>query len=155
MKTILTLLLIVNYSTSSVSSLVYKALKGESVETIDSVLSSLDKENASATKNAYTGVLLMKKAGLINGPFKKIEMFKQGHKLLEAEIAGDLQNTEYRFLRLTIQENAPKILGYDQNIEEDILFISTHFSSLKSELKVNIQDYATRSNILNKTDLRD
>jgi hypothetical protein len=155
MKTIFTLLLIVHYSVSPVSTFVYKALKGESVETIDSVLSSLDKENASATKNAYTGVLLMKKAGLINGPFNKIEMFKQGHKLLEAEIAVDPKNTEYRFLRLTIQENAPKILGYDQNIDEDILFISTHFSSLKSELKVHIHDYASRSTVLNNRDLID
>ncbi len=156
MKITFTLLLIVICWNLSIQDAVYKALKGDSVESVDYALNALQKESMDEPViRAYKGALLMKKAGLINGPLNKLDMFKEGHKILEKEIQSDPKNTEYRFLRLTIQENAPKILGYNENLDEDKLFIGQHYHSMSLEMKLHIKEYASRSTILNQSDLID
>ena len=65
----------------------------------------------------------MKKAGIINGAGKKLNLFKAGRKKLEAEIKKDSSNVELRFLRLMTQENAPGILGYKNELQTDREYI--------------------------------
>ena len=64
----------------------------------------------------FTGALLMKKAGFNAPPAIKLHLFKSGHKMLEAAIRNNPENAEFRFLRLIIQEHAPGILGYKNDI---------------------------------------
>lgn len=156
MKIILALAVVATYWNSTIQNTVYKALKGDNVENVDYALSTLEKESMDEPLiRAYKGTLLMKKAGLIKGAFNKLEMFKEGHKLLEDEIQKYPKNTEYRFLRLTIQEHAPKILGYNENLEEDKLFINQHYQSLSTALKLHVKEYASNSTILNQSELID
>src|SRR5580698_905093 len=54
-------------------------------------------------KQAYTGALLMKRASFRSFAGDKLSDFKSGAKKLEAAIATDSSNGEYRFLRLAIQ----------------------------------------------------
>lgn len=132
---------------------VYDALSSENVATIDAQIKQLaaDKENL---HQAYAGTLLMKKAGLIKGPGKKLKTFKEGREKLEKAIESDTDNGEYRFLRLMIQENAPDILGYNKDIKEDAAIIQQKYSSLKPEVKEAIQSYSAESKILKSLSLK-
>ena len=153
MKTIFALLLITGVWFSPTSTIVYDALKNESLEKIDKALTSIVVDGENSLNNAYKGALLMKKAGFQGSPSKKVKVFKQGHQLLEAEIKIYPNNTEYRFLRLAVQVNAPKILKYNKNIEEDRTEIIANYEHLNRELKAHIQEFALKSVILKPSDL--
>jgi len=106
-----------------------------------------------ADKGAYEGALLMKKAGLISAPPKKLSLFKEGHKKLEAVLLKDSNNAEYRFLRLMIQEHAPGIVGYRGDLDRDKAFIAANYASLQPEVKEAVSDYSKTSKILKPSDL--
>lgn len=99
-------------------------------------------------KAAFEGALLMRKSATLKTPAQKLSMFKQGHKLLEDVISKEPQNLEYRFLRLMIQENAPKILNYKGNIKADSQLIQGGFKSLDPSLKAVITNYSKTSKAL-------
>lgn len=102
-----------------------------------------------AEKEAYEGALLMKKAGLIIGSAKeKLKLFKSGLSKLESSILKDNNNIEYRFLRLIIQEHAPKIVKYRNHLETDSQLIRTNFKSLPAFLQQVIIDYSKKSKAL-------
>ncbi len=155
MKTIFAILFINTFLVSTINTIVYEALKSDSLETIESALTSLDNENENSLNNAYSGALTMKKAGFLSVPAKKVKVFKQGHQLLEAEIAVYPNNIEYRFLRLAVQENAPNILKYNKNIEEDKTTIIANYKDLNTQLKAHIQEYSMNSMILKASDLKE
>lgn len=103
-------------------------------------------------KNAFTGVLNMRKAEFAKGLKNKLDLFKSGGALLEDEIAKNKTNAEYRFLRLIMQENAPSILNYNDNIEEDAKIIKASYSKLPPETKAAILDYCKNSKALKVQD---
>lgn len=100
-------------------------------------------------KSAFRGALLMRKSGSQNTPGQKLSMFKQGHKLLEAAIGQEAKNPEYRFLRLMIQENAPKIVGYNNNIGDDVKLIKASFKLLPEVVQKAVLSYSKTSKALN------
>src|SRR5207253_3424423 len=104
-------------------------------------------------KPAFEGALLMKKAELANGPGKKLNLFKDGHKKLEAAIKKDDDNAEYRFLRLMIQEHAPKMLGYKEDLQKDSAYIRQSYKKLPAEVQEAIINYSKTSKILRSDDL--
>jgi hypothetical protein len=115
---------------------------------IDAQLSAV-KNAPVAEKEAYEGALLMKKAGVIKGTAKeKLIFFKSGRSKLESAIAKNNNNIEYRFLRLIIQEHAPKIVKYRNDIEQDSRLIITNFKSLPQDLQQTIADYSKASKVL-------
>lgn len=126
---------------------VYAALSSSSLSLLDAQLSKVQSSGIKE-RIAYEGALLMRKADLVSVPVKKLSFFKQGHKKLEASIAGNKANAEYRFLRLMIQEHAPKSLGYNKNISEDSKIIAANYKSLSSILKNIILDYSKKSKAL-------
>ncbi|HMR85688.1 MAG TPA: hypothetical protein PKE30_21245, partial [Niabella sp.] len=99
-------------------------------------------------KAAFEGALLMRKSGALKVPAKKLSLFKQGHKLLEGAISKEPQNTEFRFLRLIIQENAPKIVGYNKNLAEDAQKVKSNYHSLPNALQQAISVYSKSSKVL-------
>ncbi|MDB5273879.1 MAG: hypothetical protein JWO58_2246 [Chitinophagaceae bacterium] len=99
-------------------------------------------------KNAFTGVLKMRKAEFAKGLKTKLDLFKSGGAQLEDEIAKHKSNGEYRFLRLIIQENAPAILNYNDNIEEDAKMVRASYPKLPKETQAAILDYCKRSKVL-------
>jgi hypothetical protein len=106
-----------------------------------------------AERGAYEGALLMKKAGIVSGPKKKLDLFKEGHKKLEAAINKDSSNAEFRFLRLMIQEHAPGIMGYKGELEKDKLYIKNNFKKLPPVVQQAIVSYSKESRILKPGDL--
>lgn len=126
----------------------YAALSSDNVDEINAQISVV-KASAIAEKEAYEAALLMKKSGLIRGSAKeKMNLFKSGRSKLESSIAKDNNNIEYRFLRLIIQEHAPKIVKYRNDLETDSLLIRTNFKSLPPFLQQVIIDYSKRSKAL-------
>jgi len=105
-------------------------------------------------KEAYVGALLMRKAGIVGGPKQKLSLFKEGAKKLESEIKKDKGNPEYRFLRLMIQENAPGILGYKDNLDDDKTFLLTNYSFLEPIVQKAVLDYSKSSKILHTNDFQ-
>lgn len=125
--------------------LFYETISSNKLVLIDKELENLENTISKPEQNAYKGALLMKKAGLENKPSEKLKFFKEGKELLEIAIEKDPQNVEWRFLRLMIQENAPKLLGYNSNLKEDNQFIKKHFNTLSTLLRKIILDYANSS----------
>ena len=99
-------------------------------------------------KDGFEGALLMKRAGLRSSVKDKLGDFKTGGKKLEAAIGADSTNVEYRFLRLCIQENAPRFLGYHSDMDRDNLYIRRHFKQLTPEVQDAVKAYSQQSHVL-------
>jgi hypothetical protein len=125
----------------------YKAMEGNNKEQVNAEL----KELISApldVRDAFTGAMIMKKAGLGGSPVSKLHLFREGHKMLEAAIKQDPKNAEFRLLRLIIQENSPDFLGYKNDVEEDSEYIRKSYKSLPDEVQRAIADYSKKSKFL-------
>jgi hypothetical protein len=105
-----------------------------------------------AEQPAFEAALLMKKASLVNGAKKKLDLFKSGHKKLEAAIKKDSSNAEFRFLRLMIQEHAPGLMGYKSDIARDKACILRRFDKLSPVVQQAIKEYSKESTILKPAD---
>lgn len=125
----------------------YKVLKSGKAEEIDAQI-KIVKGSLIPEKEAYEGTLLMKRSDLIAKAKDKLSMFKSGRSKLESSISKDNNNTEYRFLRLIIQEHAPKIVKYRNELEADSKWIKTNYTSLSQFLQQLIIDYSKDSKVL-------
>ena len=96
----------------------------------------------------YMGALLMKKAGLLAKPKQRLKFFKEGRIQLETALLADKENTEFHFLRLAIEEHAPKIVKYHTDIANDKLIIEKNFKNLPLVLRQAILDYCKNSKVL-------
>ncbi|MEO6287426.1 MAG: hypothetical protein ABIN80_12925 [Dyadobacter sp.] len=132
----------------------YKALSSGEEDVINKALARLDGEKVTPRVNAYKGALTMKQAGFVKGVGGKLKTFKRGVQLLDDEIKTNPANTEFRFLRLTIQEHAPGILNYNKELDEDKQAIVSGYSKLNADLKEFISDYAKDSKVLKESDLK-
>ncbi|MBK5270713.1 MAG: hypothetical protein JJE22_06835 [Bacteroidia bacterium] len=125
----------------------YNVIKSGNSEEMDAQI-NIVKESLIPEKEAYEGTLLMKRSERLTKAKDKMIMFKSGRSKLESSISKDRDNTEYRFLRLIIQEHAPKIVKYRNDMEEDSKLIHTNFKSLSSFLQQQIIDYSKKSKVL-------
>jgi hypothetical protein len=132
-------------------SIFYRAMEENNRLMVDSELVILQ-FSPRGKMQAFTGALTMKKAGLGGSPPTKLHLFKEGRQWLEAAIEQDPNNTEYRFLRLMIQENAPGFLGYKSDLEKDSAYIRKTYKSLPDEVQQAILRYNKKSKVL-KLDL--
>jgi hypothetical protein len=117
---------------------------------LDAINSQIEIVQASSSPNkeGYEGALLMRKAGKISKPAQKLKFFKQGRIKLETALLADADNTEFHFLRLAIEEHAPKIVKYHNDIEKDKLIIQKNFKSLPQSVQHAIIDYCKNSKVL-------
>lgn len=122
----------------------YRCMAGTDGRMLDQQLEQLN-TGSFPGRQAFEGALLMKKAGMVSGAKKKLEVFKDGHRKLEAAIKKDSGNPEYRLLRLMIQEHAPKVLGYRDNIQSDRQFLEQHFDELPGAAQQAASDYHRQS----------
>ncbi len=125
----------------------YQAIQQDKKDLINTQLKKLKLAPPEA-RQAFEGAMIMKKAGLGGSPVTKLNLFKEGHKELEAAIKKEPANAEFRFLRLIIQENAPGFLGYKDNVEEDSEYIKKSYKSLPDEVQRAIVEYSKKSKVL-------
>ncbi len=107
---------------------------------------------ATTNKEGYEGALLLKKASLISGPRKKLDLFKAGRIKLETAIINNPDNIENHFLRLAIEEHAPKIVKYHADIEADKAIVKREFKNLSPVVQHAILDYCKNSKALHAED---
>lgn len=131
----------------------YKILKSGSAKEIDNELSKIDASTLT-DKEAFKGALLMKKAGLVDVPKKKLDYFKAGRIKLETVLREDSTNAEYRFLRLIIQEHAPKVVKYSSQLQQDAAFIKKNYKTLSPDIQKIVIDYSTTSKFLKPQDFQ-
>ena len=87
-------------------------------------------------------------------PYKKYTSFKEGTDLLDESVKRDQNNVELRFLRYTVQCNAPSFLGYSENIEADKKFIISNWPDISDmDLKNRIRNYMLGSENLSDQEL--
>ncbi len=131
----------------------YRILKSGTIDEINNETSLI---NASTLKNkdAFIGALQMKKAGLLKVPKEKLKTFKEGATKLETVLRSDTSNVEYRFLRLIIQEHAPKVTKYNKNIAEDAAFIKANYKKLSPDVEKILIDYSQTSKALKPQDFQ-
>jgi hypothetical protein len=97
------------------------------------LISILEKNNEhnNPTLAAYKACATMMMAKYVSNPFRKLSYFKGGKQLLEKCVSADYANAEIRYLRLTVQSNAPAFLGYNQFITVDKQFLLHAVSNIK------------------------
>lgn len=125
----------------------FNAMASDNVEVVNSQLAII-KTSSINEKEAYEGALLMKKAGLVAKAKEKLSLFKAGRLKLEAAIKKDKENAEFSFLRLIIQEHAPKIVDYNSNIQTDVAAIRSNYKTLHPVVQQAISDYSKKSKVL-------
>ncbi|MGB3150914.1 MAG: hypothetical protein WBB27_09645 [Maribacter sp.] len=97
---------------------------------------------------AYKGAVLTLMAKHTKTVKEKRMYFNEGVQFLESAIAKAPKNIEIRYLRLSVQEHAPKVVKYNNNIEEDKLFIKEHYEIRKNtSLKAYIKSYVMDSSL--------
>lgn len=125
----------------------YQAMQQDKKDLVNRQLKQL-KKSPLELREAFEGALIMKKAGIGGNPVQKLNLFKEGHKELEAAIKKEPDNVEFRFLRLMIQENAPGILGYKDDLTADSKYIKKSYKTLPDEVQRVIEEYSKKSKIL-------
>lgn len=95
---------------------------------------------------AYKGASIALKAKYAKQIKQKKSLFIEGVKMLETALKSDSNNLEIRLIRLSIQENSPKILNYKSNIDEDKKLLLSNFDKQNQSLKEYIKNYIVQSN---------
>ena len=129
----------------------YEVMKTDDKAAVENEL-ELVKDAPAKERDGYEGALLMKKAGLLKRPKERLSFFKQGRIKLETAILADNDNTEFHFLRLAIEEHAPKIVKYRSDIEKDKAIVLKNFKNLSPAVQHAILDYCKNSKVLHKED---
>jgi hypothetical protein len=130
----------------------YEVIKTGNKESVDEQLALLASSDI-IEKEAYEGFLLMRKAGITARPAEKLKLFKAGRIKLETALVNDNTNAEYHFLRLIIEEKAPKIVKYNKDMEADRQIVTKEYKNLPAVVQHAIADYAKTSKILKPQDL--
>ena len=122
---------------------------------LDSVNNELDfiKGAPINNKEGYEGALLIRKSGLVTPATKRLKLFKEGRIKLETAILSDNENTEFHFLRLAIEEHAPKIVKYHSDIERDKVIVQKNFKNLSASVQRAILNYCKKSKVLHAEEL--
>lgn len=124
---------------------VFKAISGNDSGSLTKMIAKLEDLSTSSDQQAYLGTLKMKRSEQLKTAKEKLALFKEGRSLLEKVITSSPKNAEYRFLRLMIQENAPKVLKYNTNIKEDAKLVASGYQSLAGDVRTAVVSYAKQS----------
>lgn len=99
----------------------------------------------------YRGSATMMMAQHVSNPFSKLSYFRKGKNMLDEAISADQKNMELRFLRFAAQTEAPAMLGYRGEIEEDKkLILHALPASDDRSLKQLIIGFLVKSDFLEK-----
>ncbi len=129
----------------------YNVMASGTLNDVETELAAVESAPANE-RNAYEGILLMRKAGLVGKPKDKLHFFKIGRIKFQTAFMADSNNAEYRFLRLGIQEHAPKIVKYHGNIITDRAYIREHFKSLSPVVQHAVLAYSKTSKVIHPED---
>jgi len=102
------------------------------------------------THKAYYGAALALKAKYGQNVREKKEFFVEAVEYIEAAVKAEPNNIEIRLIRLSVQENSPRIVKYKANMDEDKAMILENYNSQHTAVKRCIKDYITNSEFFTK-----
>jgi hypothetical protein len=114
-------------------------------------LSEVTKED-NKTLVAYKGASLTIVSRLEKKGSDKSKKFKEGISLIEYAVANDPNAIEIRMIRLSVQENVPKIVNYRANKKEDAKFLLDHYKEQTGALKNYIGNFIVQSKSFTATE---
>lgn len=79
-------------------------------------------------------------------------LVKSGATSLESIIKNNPNNIELRLIRLSVQENIPKIVGYRSSIKDDKAFLINNYSKQNATLKSYVKKFAMQSKSFSDTE---
>ncbi|MFN3019818.1 hypothetical protein ACK1KB_02370 [Chryseobacterium sp. TY3] len=89
---------------------------------------------------AYLGAYQTIWANHVFNPLSKLATFKKGKNNIELAISKEPENVEIRYIRFSVQKNAPSFLGYNNNLKEDRDFLVKNKKNINSDfLQKNIE----------------
>ena len=94
---------------------------------------------------AYKGASIAIMSKFAKKISEKMSNFKEGAKLIEFAVVCEPNNVEIRLIRLSIQENAPKIVGYNKNKKDDTAFLLNHYKEQSNSLKEYTKSFILQS----------
>lgn len=95
---------------------------------------------------AYKGASIIILSKLEKKVADKSKKFKEGAALLEYAATAEPNAIEIRMIRLSIQENVPKIVNYRGNKKEDKKFLLDHYKEQTGVLKAYVGEFISQSN---------
>lgn len=102
---------------------------------------------------AYKGASMALMAKFIGSKKDKREYFQEGISWIEFAVAADPSNIEIRCIRLSIQENSPKILHYRAAMESDKKMILDNFGNCSNkEIRAFVKGYVMQSSSFDSED---
>lgn len=104
---------------------------------------------------AYYGGVEALKAKHAFWPFEKLSYFNSSMDILKTAVAKEPENLEIRFIRFSILDHVPGILGYSEERETDkdeivFLLYRKNYSELKESIQNGIVEYMLNSERLSK-----
>ena len=105
---------------------------------------SSEKVSTCPIYHSYNIVSRILESKYLRNPVKKVKFFKENTKILDSLVASHPKKIEIRFLRYSIQLNAPKILGYTTFVKEDYEFIIKNISHADEDLKKIITSFMSK-----------
>lgn len=89
---------------------------------------------------AYLGAYQTIWANHVFNPWSKLATFRKGKNNIELAISKEPENVEIRYIRFSVQKNAPSFLGYNNNLKEDKDFLVKNKKNINSDfLQKNIE----------------
>lgn len=90
-----------------------------------------------ALQLAYQGGFQTIWAQHVLNPIAKLRTFNQGREQIEKAVTMDPDSPEIRYIRLSVQQNAPRFLGYKGSIKKDTEFLRQNQGRISSNLVKN------------------
>lgn len=84
---------------------------------------------------AYHAAALMTMANHVYWPGTKLDYFNDGKEKLEKAVNFALTNVEIRFIRYSVQNGAPLMLGYSDDMEADKKYILANIDKANWSVK--------------------
>lgn len=89
---------------------------------------------------AYLGAYQTIWANHVFNPLSKLATFRKGKNSIELAISKEPENVEMRYIRFSVQKNAPSFLRYNSHLKEDKDFLVKNKKNINSDfLQKNIE----------------
>lgn len=121
----------------------YTKANSSSVNT-EAFINLAEKQSGSdAVTNGYKAAAKIMEAKISKKNRKAL--VKTGATNLESIIKSNPNNIELRLIRLSVQENIPKIVGYRGSIKDDKAFLINNYGKQNAGLKSYVKKFAMQS----------
>ncbi len=102
---------------------------------------------------AYKGAVSTLMAKFAKGVKNKKKYFTTGAGLIENSVTAMPENIEIRCIRLSVQENSPKVVKYKNNIEGDKQFLLQNYKKTATkEVQDFVKNFVLASSLFDDTE---